>query len=444
MNYAKYYRILLCITFFYLHFAYPITVGSDVTVSRQNYVSFLSTDTDNTIEGFVLLDQGFGLEDNTTTVLYNGVFPIVQAMHLNGGTMALSRDLSLESMVTFTSLGTINGDNHVVKFSPALQLIGYLNTLPGSFNNLTLSFNSPLTIDAALTFTGTSELDGHNNRLTLTPYGSIVAGDGAILTIKNAVIDQVSGKNICCNSDTSEIILQNVELIMDDVCTFSTGKLTFVDEVTFSGTGTFVYDSPQTSTIISASKLHITDSVTLNVGKHAVSGAQPFYFEDSTATLLLDNCYFYVRDTGVILTRGLLMLDRQTVLDMAATSSANGLIFGDGVDSNNDVTIYYSPSAVSYFDSGWLTYNNVDPDKFLSASYNAHIVRNIGASMYVARNWNLVDITSKVTSYSVSPIEFGPSTVLSFDNVDIEFPDSFFNLNGSLMSASAFLLTLRS
>ena len=416
---------------------HALTVGSDSLVSRSNFVTFPQAEV-NTIEGFVLMDQGFGLQNSGTALVYNGAFPVVQNMFLNGGTLTLSRDLTIETMTTFTSLGSIVGNAYALNLPSALQSIGYYNDVPGSFGTIIISLNSHTWLDAALTFSGVSELNGNNNKITFSPNGAIMVAPNSTLTIKNITLDQLANSNLACADNTAHIILQDVECVIDTLYTFSMGACTYRDEISFSGTGTFVYESSLTSTICRNTTLHVTNQLTFNIGASLVSGAQPFYFTDGTSSILFDDCYFYVRYPGVSILSGSLLLDRNVTIDMGSTSSQNGMILGDGMNLQNDATIYYAPAAITTFNSGCLVYNNVSPNQFISTSNSSEIIRNVGANTYVATNWNISNITSKVQNYSVSPIQFAPSVTLSFNNVDIIYPDSFFNLNGSINGATTF------
>lgn len=428
---------------------HAVTIGSDVLVSRQNYVFFSQTDTflglpvaaNNTIQGFVLMDQGFGLQNNATSLVYDGAFPIVQTMYLNGGTLNLVRDLPIENMTTFTSLGTINGNGRMLQFALGLDKIGDKNQISGYFNNLFLKVNSSLVLDATLTFSGISEFDGNDNVVTFDTFGRIAVAPNSELTLKNMTLNNVPDKGILCNADSAKIILENVNLVIDSLCTFSTGSLQFVDDVTFMGSGTFVLDSKLTNTIATFSTIHVTDQLYLSIAQNIISGASPFYFTDSSSAILLDNCHVYVRYPGVTFLGGSLKLDRNVTIDMASTSSAFGMVLGDGINSANDTTIYYSPSAMSIFNNGWLTYNNTNPNAFTSASNDAKIVRKPGANTYVAKNWNLANLTSIITTYTAASLVIAPGVALSFNNVDIQLPNSQFNLTGSVSNPSIFTLS---
>lgn len=441
-------RVIKCIAFLLIIIVnkhiYPLTVGSDALVSRSNFVTFpqVSLLTPNAIQGFVLMDQGFSLQNAATSLIYDGAFPIVQNIFLNGGTLNLSRDMSLENVTTFTSLGVIIGNGNMITLPSSLQSMGQSNILKGYFDSLVLSINSALDLDAQITFSGNSEINGKNNKIIFTSNGSIVVESGSTLTLRNLEIEKLSGANLMCKDDNASIVLQNVKFDFDNLYTFSVGSIEFIDQVTFSGTGTFLYASKQTSTIAADSVLHITDSTCLNVGANTISGQQPLYFSDQQSSLLLlDDCYFYVRYPGIQVTGGTISLDRNVSIDMDSTSSQNGLIVGDGISSSQDGIIYFSPAATTVINTGCFTYNNVDPNQFLSHSKSSRLIRTPGANTYIAKNWNLYNITSQVTSYAASSLQFAPGVTLTYSNVDVEFPDALFNVNGSMAVATTFLLT---
>lgn len=450
MKWDDFFRSMFFISsIYYYGFLGAVTVGSNSAVSRQNYIFFSQFDTvldvpvnaNNAVEGFVVFPEGFGLQNNETTLNFAGEFPVIQNIYLNGGLVNLSRNLHLDTMVTFTSLGIINGNQNTIFFPKTLQSIGFNNSQPGIFNNINLSLDSDVTIDAQLTFSGVSEINAHHNILTFGQHGSLNITPDSQLTIKNCTIYDMQDKDIVCSADTSNLVLQNVTFNIDNLYTFSTGSIKIIDNLTLKGTGTFVYDSPQTSTIEDASKIYVTDLLCFNVGNNSSSGNVPFHFNSSSSKIEFDNCYLYVRYPGVSFPGGLLSIKSNVAIDMTSTTSTNGLILGDGVNPQNDTLVYYAPGAITVFNSGCLVYNNVNPYAFISASNHAKIIRKVGANSYVAKDWRLSNITSVVSSYYASSLQFSPSATLYFDNVDIQFPNSLFKLNGFLNHTGAFNLS---
>jgi len=70
-----------------------LVVGSNTVVSREDTPTFPASGTDNTMRGFALFEDGFNLQDNTTTCSFDSVFPISGTANLNGGILYLQKDL---------------------------------------------------------------------------------------------------------------------------------------------------------------------------------------------------------------------------------------------------------------------------------------------------------------------------------------------------------------
>lgn len=97
--------------------AQPVVVGSDTAVSRQGNTSFPAADSDNEIRGFAAMENGFTLENNTASCLFNAFFPISGDIIFNCGTLNLNEDLVCEVGASITNVGSINGNSYTLKFT---------------------------------------------------------------------------------------------------------------------------------------------------------------------------------------------------------------------------------------------------------------------------------------------------------------------------------------
>jgi hypothetical protein len=73
---------------------YPVVVGSRTAVSIQPQTTFPASDSNNTMLGFAAFNQGFILQDITTTCTYDDYFPIAGDTKLNNGRLYLKQDLT--------------------------------------------------------------------------------------------------------------------------------------------------------------------------------------------------------------------------------------------------------------------------------------------------------------------------------------------------------------
>lgn len=102
----RYLLIALCIP----SFLYPVVIGSDSTVSRQNKSFFKKIDNlDNLMKGFSVFEKGIVLEDSDTEVSFDAFFPVSGEIVLNGGTLKLSSDMEFRNPFRI-GVGRINGN----------------------------------------------------------------------------------------------------------------------------------------------------------------------------------------------------------------------------------------------------------------------------------------------------------------------------------------------
>lgn len=161
---------------FFHNTIFSLTVGSDTVPSRQSFVTFPAADTDNEILGFAAMENGFALQDSTTTCTFNAFFPASGFVNLSGGTLVLSQDLSLESPVSL-GVGTIDGNSHCLSlptntnlFCVPAELLSTVLTLTASFaigdnvNSVDWSFDDTYLLMGADTAGGVLELQVYWNQ----------------------------------------------------------------------------------------------------------------------------------------------------------------------------------------------------------------------------------------------------------------------------------------
>jgi hypothetical protein len=94
-------------------------VGSDTVVERFNSQQLLNTG--DRIAGFAALAGGFGLVSVNTTATFDSFFGVSGPIALNGGKLLLNRDLIMQQVSSFFSMGSIVGYGHNWRLS---SLIG--------------------------------------------------------------------------------------------------------------------------------------------------------------------------------------------------------------------------------------------------------------------------------------------------------------------------------
>lgn len=94
-----------------------VVVGSETTPSVQGTVIFPAADKNNTMLGFASFENGFILEDSTTTVSFDSVFPISGPVSLNGGTVELNKDINFFNLSNVQAFGKFIGNGYSIEFA---------------------------------------------------------------------------------------------------------------------------------------------------------------------------------------------------------------------------------------------------------------------------------------------------------------------------------------
>jgi hypothetical protein len=432
------------VNFFIFTSALAVVKGSDTAVSVEPSYTFPQVDRDNEMRGFGWFRNGFALgystgncdEDPTescietciTSCIFNSVFPISGSVNLNGGRLSLYQDLAFSNPTTLQGFGTIIGNNHL------LDLCTSITCLPSNaagLSNVTLHLHGDLVLSSTIICSGSCTIFGHDYVLDCTCGGLRVASGGT-LTIKNVKLNGITNGTIACVDDTSSIILDHVTWMQRGDVTFNTGRILFKNEVDFLGSCTFVYASSKTSTIDSRSQWKIADDMRVSIGKKTINGNEPLYFADATSKLYLDNCNFHVTENGMHLARGKIIVDHDLMLDIASTSTDNGLILGDGT-SAGDVVVEIYPGGAARLCSGHLTYDITKPDAIRASSSSARFIRYDNTYYHVKHNIVLTNLL--IYAADLSHISLEPGVDLAYDNClfaldDVEFVAKGARYNG--------------
>ncbi|MCK4499933.1 hypothetical protein KAU11_05505, partial [Candidatus Babeliales bacterium] len=232
-------------------------------------------------------------------------------------------------------------------------------------------------------FDGSSQLSGNGKTLDLDSGGEITVQAGADLTVSNLTIAGLSGTNLSCADDDASIKCRNVNFTIPSVYNFEHGSLEIGEQVNVCGKGIFVYESPETSTLLSQSELKFGPEMTFSYDPSA-----PFdhllYFIDSTSQLHLDGARLYVTWTGLELKTGTLKLSGKNYSYNDATAALieseppkHGLALGDGVES---LYIDIQSGASLQVASGYVNYKNFE---YVSPTYLLPAIIGLGDTLSV-------------------------------------------------------------
>ncbi|MCX5921743.1 MAG: hypothetical protein NTX86_00200 [Candidatus Dependentiae bacterium] len=420
-------RSTIVISSFILLFNYQshgVVVGSETAVSIQPAYTFPSADFDNTMLGFAWFKNGFTLEDSLTTCTFDAVYPVSGDVNLNGGTLFLNQDLLFRNITTLSGLGTIIGNNHLIDFCSSIT--GF-PTNTQTMCDAIIFINGDITVDSAITFQGNCRLFGDGHSIKLGESGALVVDSGSTLEISNAFVSDVSGNNVRCFDDSASIILDDVIFDQHASFTFESGSLKFVNSVTMLGTGTFFYESSQTSTIEEDSRLIISEGMHFWLGRKELNGVEPLAFSEHNSALKLESCSLIVTSSGLNFTKGQLEIGHDVVLDIHSSTTTYGLTLGSGA-ADDDFTFKFSSAATVLFKSGCIIYANSRPDLLVSDSPTVHLIRSQASRMYMARSVVIPSMVVQLLTALTPSIEVASPYTVSYDNVVVMFPGGQFTI----------------
>ena len=115
----KIFNLFRIVFFIFLIFCTKTTqaagYGSDTAVSLIYPPNI--TGPDNIINTFANLYRGFGFTDAATTCTFKSAFPVTGGINLNGGTLYLMSDLTMNNTSSFIDFGKIKAQLHRINFS---------------------------------------------------------------------------------------------------------------------------------------------------------------------------------------------------------------------------------------------------------------------------------------------------------------------------------------
>jgi len=179
-----------------------------------------------------------------------------------------------------------------------------------------------------------STLDGQGNILTLGTSATLTVSAGSTVTLKNLTLQNLSGTALVMESSASTLILDNVQVCMNGSYSFTQGTLVINRDVIFTGTSVFSYQSSSTSRINTASCLTFDVGTTFSYAP-PTNSRYLLSMTDQTSQLYLNNCTLCTTTTGLVLSRGTLILDKQVTLSGGGLTLSNCLAFGDAINTND-------------------------------------------------------------------------------------------------------------
>ena len=385
------------------------------------------------------------LQDSNAHVICNLNGEVWNNIALNDSILELSGDLHLGGDFTIDGSGQVR----LMRYNVVLgsQDSVWTSTIKWHSNGVChCPYNFPRGIDlhaetrlkGQWCFQDHCTINGHGNSLYLGEDGILSICGGTQLRIRDAVL-HTSSNNFYCYDDDSSIVLDNVTWVFDSDFTFTQGSIKLENNVDFIGSSSFVYESSQTSTISSEATWSISGGMNLRVGKKEIEDSlEPFYFEDSSSILKLDNCTFIVTGSGLTLSRGIVEVHRSVNLEVLGNEMSNGFYLGDGTP-DGDIIINACSGGALHFKTGLLVYNNYSNDCIRGLSGNEKFIRYGPSKSYIARDWTFPHMGLEIAS-GLPTAELADGVEFRYNNSHFVFLNVEFDFTGRQYTASVFHL----
>lgn len=390
---------------------------------------------ENRINGNGSISGIVTLTDENTDLSFELQGFVGGAIELNNGTLILNNNLSMGTDSILSGSGTINLNDKALHL-PFIDF-DWTSTIAFIGSNASVDLHSQVSLKSTVTISGTVILDGNGNVFDISDAGNLYVSEESTLILKDLYIKGLSDDMIICAADSSQIIVDNSFINLVSDCTFSKGSLLFRNNVNIVGSHIFTYESSQTSTIDSNSRVHITDDVQFVIGKHPISKAESLYFVDKTSVLNIDNGFLQVTNQGAHLYNGLIICDNDVAMEILGTSTEFGLELGNGeVDDTTQIILNAGTTLRTL--GGSVVYNIGNPHGFVSHSRSAQIVRSPLSETFLKTSINFSDLTVRLLD---TPMLSTPTPQdLVYSNVGIDLPTAEFILTGQRYTNSSNIL----
>lgn len=334
-----------------------VEIGSDTSPTRFNTQQSVANG--DRIAGFASLDAGFSLENSSVVATFDSFFQVSGIIDMNSGRLNLTRDLLLNNVLGFTTLGSFAGNGHTLEFPERPLILSFGGGTPTWSNLKVFTRENMMLEDCHITFTGESIWNSWGNYLELGSSCTLSVGVGASVLFKDMTLKGINTMKIDAFDNSSTVSFSNVSFVLDGDFSFTLGRIDVIDDLVITGgEHTFNYQSDQISTIYSDGQLTIENGVTFKYDP-PIASQTLLALQDATARLMLFSATLASTSTGMQLTTGRFAIDGDSFLSNEGTVSAEGFVFGDGSSAANNIDVRWLPAANLELVSGFLRMNNV-------------------------------------------------------------------------------------
>lgn len=247
-------------------------------------------------QGFVRLNGGFTILPGAQATM-DLVASVSSGINLREtGELQLFNDLVLDSGVTFSAGGYLNGRSHALDFR-------------GTF---TMPYYQVLHIVSDTT------IDGKGGTLLFSPNSHLFVEQNATLTLRNMHIHSTRNNPLMpifrCSGNSSRIALDNVTVGLSEDFVFNKGRLFIHNDVMVTGTHTFIYKSPMPLLVDSSAILTFDIGTGFSFAPTSTD-QRLFVLKDATSSLFFNGSTFSTTSTGARFTKGNIFFDNKIVLN---------------------------------------------------------------------------------------------------------------------------------
>ncbi len=259
----------------------------------------------NYAQGFVRMNGGFTIKPGAKATL-DTVISVSGSIDLREtGIMQLLSNLNLDSRISWSNGGYINGRGNAIILNDQL-------TIPAS---------------KIIHIIGDTIIDGCDKQtILLKEHARIFVENNATLTLRNIIIKNTRNNQLApCIQVTgarSKLALDNAELAITGDMFFARGQLYAHNNVVFTGTSSFIYTSVAQSYVAPFSTLTFDLGTTFSFAPSSTE-QDLFILQDKTSTLYLNGCTLKTTSSGMRLTRGNLIFDNKVTVE---TNAGGGVL----------------------------------------------------------------------------------------------------------------------
>jgi hypothetical protein len=274
-------------------------------------------------------------------------------------TLSLIKSYSFAASVNALQALPYN-NNYILGIDNSVYILTerFANGLTLTFDNLTMQLSNDLTWRAPIGIKGRCAIIGNNHTIDFDLTGTMIVLPQASLYLKDITLRNFGGTQLRCLDNTATISLDNVRFIFNSPYFFDAGTLNITNNFEISGTNPFIYRSTASSIIYARSSWNFDVLSTLSYAPRS-NNRQGIQLFDQSSTLAFNNATLYMTTTGLILTKGQLLLDGEVTISSDAISTAQGFMWGDGISSQNDLSVRMMPHARIDLKSGFIVNRNI-------------------------------------------------------------------------------------